>query len=260
MEGGAAATLFGFLYGSLFGIEDVLPALWMSPLEDMQRFLVLAIVLGVALVSLGLVLNVVNTWRAGQRALALFGPRGLLPAFGYWVLAGLAARAFVSERARIPVWGILALLAIPVALLILKRPIVSRLEKGTPVHRAPSSPTPPWLAALEGSVELVDTLISYFANTVSFLRVAAFAMVHAGAFLALFALADTLSRMRAGTPLSILALAAGNVVMIFLEGLTVSVQVLRLEYYEFFGKFFRGGGEPYRPLMLRASAAKGAHP
>ncbi len=47
-----------------------------------------------------------------------------------------------------------------------------------------------------------------------------------------------------------LVLVAGNVVMIFLEGLTVSVQVLRLEYYEFFGKFFRGGGEPYAPLTL----------
>jgi V/A-type H+-transporting ATPase subunit I len=258
MEGGVAATLFGFLYGSLFGLEDVLPTLWMSPLKDMQRFLVLAMGLGVALVSLGLLLNVVNTWRAGQRSLALFGPRGLLPAFGYWVLAALAARAVVGGSARLPLWAILLLFAVPVMLLLLKRPIVARLEKGAPVRRPASGPAPSWLAALEGSVELVDTMISYFANTVSFLRVAAFAMVHAGAFLALFALADTLSRMRAGAPLSILALVAGNVVMIFLEGLTVSVQVLRLEYYEFFGKFFRGGGEPYRPLMLRARAVKGA--
>jgi V/A-type H+-transporting ATPase subunit I len=75
--------------------------------------------------------------------------------------------------------------------------------------------------------------------------------VHAGVFIAMFALADTLSQLRFGQPLSIATLIAGNVVMILLEGLTVSVQVLRLEYYEFFGKFFRGGGEEYRPLMLR---------
>lgn len=260
MEGGAAATVFGFLYGSLFGLEDVLPALWMSPLRDFSRFLFLAIVLGVVLVSLGLILNVVNTWRAGQRSLALFGSRGLLGAFGYWVFAALAARALVSRNARVPLWLILLLLAVPLLLLALKRPIVKRLEKKAPARRSPAPGTPPWLGALESSVELVDTVVSFFANTISFLRVAAFAMVHAGAFVALFALADTLSRVSGGAPLSILALVAGNVVMIFLEGLTVSVQVLRLEYYEFFGKFFRGGGEPYRPLMLRASAAKGDNP
>ena len=66
-----------------------------------------------------------------------------------------------------------------------------------------------------------------------------------------FALADTLAHFRFGQPLGIVTLVAGNVVMILLEGLTVSVQVLRLEYYEFFGKFFKGGGELYRPLMLR---------
>ena len=257
MEGGTAATLFGVLYGSLFGIEDLLPALWMSPLKDLPRFLLLAVGLGVGLVSLGLVLNVVNTWRAGQRSLALFGPRGLFGAFGYWVFAALGARALIARDASVPLWLILLLLVVPLVLLAFKRPIVKRLEKRTATRRPSAEGTPGWLFALEGSVELVDTLVSFFANTISFLRVAAFAMVHAGAFLALFALADTLSRLKAGGPLSILALVAGNVVMIFLEGLTVSVQVLRLEYYEFFGKFFRGGGEPYRPLMLRASAVKG---
>ncbi len=99
--------------------------------------------------------------------------------------------------------------------------------------------------------------MSYFANTISFLRVAAFALVHAGAFVALFALVDTLNRMHGGEVLTLPLLVAGNALIILLEGLTVSVQVLRLEYYEFFGKFFRGGGEPYRPLMLRVGAAKG---
>jgi V/A-type H+-transporting ATPase subunit I len=68
----------------------------------------------------------------------------------------------------------------------------------------------------------------------------------------MFALADTLAELRFGGLLSILALISGNAVIILLEGLTVSVQVLRLEYYEFFGQFFRGGGEVYRPLMLHA--------
>jgi V/A-type H+-transporting ATPase subunit I len=257
MEGGVSATVFGFLYGSFFGIEGALPVLWMDPLRDLTSFLKLAIGLGVFLVSAGLVLNAVNAWRSGERSLALFGPRGLLGAFGYWVFAALAARALVGGKVRISAAGILALAAIPLALILLRRPIVRRLEKGRAPSRATAEKGPFLLGALEGAVELVDAVVSYFANTISFLRVAAFAMVHAGAFLALFALADTLSRLRGGGTLSILLLVAGNVVMIFLEGLTVSVQVLRLEYYEFFGKFFRGGGEPYRPLMLRPRLAKG---
>ena len=252
MEGGVSAAVFGLLYGSVFGIEGALPVLWLSPLADLSRFLLFAIALGVTLISVGLALNVVNTWKSGQKALAVFGARGLLGAFGYWVLAALAARALIRETWSLPTPLVVAVAAIPVLLLVFKRPLVARLERGRPVRPA-GADAPRVLAALEGSVELVDTAIGFFTNTLSFLRVAAFAMVHAGAFLALFTLAETIARTRAGTPGSIAVLVAGNVGMIFLEGLTVSVQVLRLEYYEFFGKFFRGGGEPYRPLMFARS-------
>ena len=119
------------------------------------------------------------------------------------------------------------------------------------------APDVPWLRALEGSVELVDALFAFFANTISFVRIAAFAAVHAATFVALFAVSDTLAGLSAGKSLSIVALVVGNIVLVLLEGLTVSVQVLRLEYYEFFGKFFRGGGEQYRPLMLRSNKQGG---
>ena len=107
-------------------------------------------------------------------------------------------------------------------------------------------------------VELVDTVVSFFANTISFVRIAAFAAVHAGVFIAIFALADTIAALRFGGVLSIAVHVAGNVLVILLEGLTVSVQVLRLEYYEFFGKFFRGGGETYAPLTLRLRSERHA--
>jgi V/A-type H+-transporting ATPase subunit I len=145
---------------------------------------------------------------------------------------------------------LLGMAAVPALLIVLRRPIVRLIGGGAP-QRAPQPSSPRWLLALESSVEIVDTLFSFFANTISFVRVAAFAAVHAGVFIAMFALADTLAHFRFGQPLGIVTLVAGNIVMILLEGLTVSVQVLRLEYYEFFGKFFRGGGELYRPLMLR---------
>jgi V/A-type H+-transporting ATPase subunit I len=250
MECGVASMVFGALYGSFFGIEGLLPVLWMEPIRDMRRFMGVAIGFGVLLVSMGLVINIVNSWRSGDRASALLGPRGVFGAFSYWILVALLARAFMPANVMLPVPFLLTMVAVPVLLLVLKRPIVKLIDRGGSA-RAPHPASPRWLIALEGSVELVDTLFSFFANTISFVRVAAFAAVHAGVFIAMFALADTLAHFRFGQPLGIVTLVAGNIVMILLEGLTVSVQVLRLEYYEFFGKFFRGGGEPYRPLMLR---------
>ena len=250
MECGAASMVFGALYGSFFGVEGLLPVLWIEPIRDMRRFMAVAIGFGVLLVSIGLLLNIVNSWRSGERASALLGPHGVFGAFTYWILVALLARAVMPANLTLPVPLLLGMMVVPVVLLVFKRPIVRLLERGGPA-RVEHPGSPRWLAALEGSVELVDSIFSFFANTISFVRVAAFAAVHAGVFIAMFALADTLAHFRFGQPLGIITLVVGNVVMIFLEGLTVSVQVLRLESYEFFGKFFRGGGEPYRPLMLR---------
>lgn len=250
MECGAASTVFGLLYGSFFGIEGLLPVIWMEPIHDLARFMTVAIGFGVVLVSAGLALNIINSWRSGERVTALLSPRGVAGAFMYWVSLALIARALMPGNAIVPNWLLATMSAVPVMLLVLRRPIVAWFEHDRP-RRASSAHVPRWLGALEASVELVDTLFSYFANTISFVRIAAFAAVHAGVFIAMFALAGTLAQLRFGQPLSIVTLIAGNVVMILLEGLTVSVQVLRLEYYEFFGKFFRGGGEEFRPLMLR---------
>jgi V/A-type H+-transporting ATPase subunit I len=252
METGAASAAFGFLYGSCFGIEGALPVLWIEPLHDLPAFMAIAVGFGVTLVSIGLVLNVINSWRLGQRANALFSIRGLFGAFVYWTALALLVRLLMPTAFVVPSWMLWTLALGAAALIVMRAPLVGRLGGGPPAReRGPQAPR--WLRALEGSVELVDALIAYFANTVSFIRIAAFAAVHAGVFIAMFAVSDTLAQTRFGSPLAIAALVAGNVILILLEGLTVSVQVLRLEYYEFFGKFFRGGGEQYRPLMLQTA-------
>ena len=255
MEAGSASAVFGVLYGSLFGIPGALPVIWLEPSHDLPAFMRIAVMLGVVLVSLGIVLNVVNSWRAGQRASALFSVQGLFGAFLYWTGVAIAVRLLMPWQFVLPAWVLWMFGIGAAALILLRAPLVRRLEGGGRTENA--TPRPPVaLRALEGSVELIDALFAYVANTVSFIRIAAFAAVHAGLFVAMFAVADTLAQARFGAPLSIAALAVGNVVLILLEGLTVSVQVLRLEYYEFFGKFFRGGGHLYRPLMLHPAQQK----
>ena len=258
MEAAAASIVFGFLYGSFFGIEGLLPVIWMEPLRNLNAFMFIAVGFGVVLVSGGLILGVINAWRRGERATAIFGPHGLLGATLYWVGLLLVVRAMMPGTIILPPWALVALLSVPVALLILRPLLVRRLDGD---RRRPGKVGGPlWLKALEGSVEIVDTLFGFLANTVSFVRIAAFAAVHAGIFIALFAVADTLANVPFSGVLKIVVLIIGNAVVIFLEGLTVSVQVLRLEYYEFFSKFFHGGGEAYRPLALRRDDSKGESP
>jgi V/A-type H+-transporting ATPase subunit I len=247
MEAGTASAFFGILYGSVFGIRTLFPALWLEPLDDLPRFMLIAAGFGVVIVTAGLTLNVFNSWRSGDFRAALSGPRGVAGALLYWIILVLLVRAFLPARVRIPNGVIIALVGAVVVLLAATPFIVRALpRRPSPAARA----TPLGLRALEASVELVDTLFSFFANTISFVRIAAFAAVHCGVFIAVFALAETMAALPLGGLWSGLVHVAGNAIVILLEGLTVSVQVLRLEYYEFFGKFFRGGGEPYAPLSL----------
>jgi len=92
--------------------------------------------------------------------------------------------------------------------------------------------------------------LGYLANTVSFIRIAAFALNHFGFFMTIFAISDMLKK--AGlTPLSYLSIFLGNIFVICLEGLVVLIQSLRLNYYEFFSRFFETGKQVYQPVKLK---------
>jgi V/A-type H+-transporting ATPase subunit I len=259
MEAGVASAAFGVLYGSVFGIRDLIPTLWLEPIDDLPRFMLIAVGFGVIVVTGGLVINIMNSWRSGEWKAALYGPRGVTGAVLYWVILVVLARAFVPATVRIPASVVAIVVIVAIIVILGARPLLHLLGRDKERRAQPAvRSTPWWLHALESSVELVDTLFSFFANTISFVRIAAFAAVHAGVFIAIFALAETIAAMRFGGVLSIAVHVAGNVLVILLEGLTVSVQVLRLEYYEFFGKFFRGGGETYAPLTLRPLKEEGS--
>jgi V/A-type H+-transporting ATPase subunit I len=97
-------------------------------------------------------------------------------------------------------------------------------------------------------------VLGYFANTISFVRLAAYAMSHAALLLSAFLMADAVKHFPvAGSLLGVLVIILGNAVAIALEGIIASVQALRLEYYEFFGKFFSGGGQPFKPFRLQTT-------
>lgn len=245
MECSFFSALFGFLYGSIFGIEDVMPPLWFRPLDDIAYFVKVALVFGVALVSLGLVLNVINALRLKEYE-GLLSASGLAGALFYWVLVGLGLKYLLTGqlvRRELTVFGWVG--AVLMAIIIVHRPLhrllVKREHLGEVVKRQGF-----FTEIIESTVEFFDDIIRYLANTISFIRVAAFALAHAALFIAVFSIANLVAHEKPGGVPYWLVLIVGNIVIILLEGLVVSIQVVRLEYYEFFSKFFRGGGEKFR--------------
>ncbi|MEA3420360.1 MAG: V-type ATPase 116kDa subunit family protein [Acidobacteriota bacterium] len=246
MECGIFSAFFGLLYGSVFGYSNIVPTLWFEPMKNIPTFIKTALIFGIGVISLGLILNIINALKL-KRYEELLSHGGLIGAMFYWILAGIAIRYVVSGKLTILPWLVFAIIVL-ILLMTFKKPLINlifRKKRRKIVSKGLS------VSLFESFIEVIDGIISYVANTVSFIRIAAFALTHAGLFIAVFSLAETMSRFRGGGFLYWLIIVLGNIVIIGLEGLVVSIQALRLEYYEFFSKFFKGGGEPFKPLEVK---------
>jgi V/A-type H+-transporting ATPase subunit I len=240
---GASSIVFGFLFGSIFGLEELIPHLWIKPMHDVLYFFKVAVYFGIVMISLGIVFNIINAVRAKNIKAGLFDQAGLVSAIMYWGGVG-AVSVFLSNKP-IPLKLIIYGIGIPMLLLFLKEPIAALIgrrrvvfEKGLMTY------------LMETVIEVIEIITGYLANTVSFIRVAAFSLAHVGLFIAVFSLVDMVKEKSAGIIYSALILILGNAVIIALEGLVVTIQAIRLEYYEFFGKFFVGGGTAYKPIGI----------
>ena len=242
MAAGIAATLGGFLYGSFFGLEK-LPAL-LRPMEDIPTILAAPIALGVILISLGVVLNIINRFRAGDYLHGFIDRFGVVGIVFYWGAVGLGVRFAVLGRAT-KTWEIVLFIVVPLLILFFRELIFHWLSpKGESSEGGIAG-------LMHGGIDVMETLSSYLANTVSFARVGAFALAHAGLCVAVFSLEEIVRELPAGPIWAVLVLVFGNALIIGLEGLIVFIQCLRLEYYEFFGKFYGGSGKRYSPFRIR---------
>ena len=235
---GIFSMLFGLLYGSVFGYEHLIPALWISPLEDPVLMLKVAFAWGVLFIVVGTLMRIRNDLVEGLWQQALFDSHGLAGLFLY--LALLAAGWYWVVKGTITTAHQLALLLPLLALLGWKW---RQLQ------------APPGEKALVVLIEGFETFMNYISNTLSFLRVAAFGLNHVALALAVFALANMLD-----TTGHWITVILGNLFIVILEGAIVVIQVLRLEYYEGFSRFFRGDGRPFEPLKLSLETTGGESP
>jgi V/A-type H+-transporting ATPase subunit I len=245
---GLVATGFGFLYGSVFGSENLLPALWLRPMENITQILLIAIGFGIVLLSTGFLLNIWNAWIVRDWGRLFFDHNGVAGFILFLSLIGVGAGALVSGFP-IPPTVLIALAVGAGAVVMFSEALKNLVEKHHPLIEGG-----PGTYIIQAFFELFETLISLFSNSLSYVRIGAFAVAHGGLSAVIFILADMV-----GSPHSVgywIVILLGQLFIVGFEGLIVGIQTMRLEYYEFFSKFFSGGGTRYEPLTLLPPADK----
>ncbi len=226
---GLSSACFGLLYGSVFGYEEVLPALWMSPLSDPLRMLTVALGWGIVFIVLTTALTIRNRLAEGRTREALLESHGVA---GLLLYLGLLLGAYRYGTQGQP--DTIAALLVIVALAAL-------LAYTWQHNRA----APVWERMLISLMEAFEAVMNYVSNTLSFLRLAAFSLNHVALTIAIFTVGGMMHATGYWT-----SVVLGNIFILVLEGGIVAIQTLRLEYYEGFSRFYSGDGRAFRPLRV----------
>ena len=251
---GVSSMIFGFVFGSVFGFEELLDPVYhklgwagkpLSVMESINTVLLVAIAIGVTLVVVAMLLNVVSCVKKKKIGSALFSENGLTGIVVYLSAASLAY-TFMSHKQLIPSGIAALLLGIGLFILFNKEIIAGSIDE----HRF-QKPDSLSDYLMQNLFETIEYILSYFSNTVSFLRVGAFVIVHASMMMVVFTLAGDPKSVK-----GIIVVILGNALVVALEGLLSGIQGLRLEFYEMFSRFYEGEGRAFRAASLQTYLGK----
>lgn len=251
---GFASMIFGFVFGSVFGFEEALDPLYeklgmrgkpISVMDSINTVLVFAIGIGIALVVVAMCLNIVSSLKKGKIGTALFSENGLTGIAVY--LGGVSlVYTFMSHKTLIPSNISVMMLAVGLLILFNKEIIAGSIDEH---HLVKPESISDYI--MQNLFETIEYVLSYFSNTVSFLRVGAFVIVHASMMMVVFTLAGDPKSVK-----GIIVIILGNILVIALEGLLSGIQGLRLEFYEMFSRFYEGEGRAFEAAKLHAFSEK----
>ncbi len=246
---GISSTLFGFVYGSVFGNEHMLDPLYQSlfhleekPIEVMgpdfiMPLLLCAIAIGAVLILCSMSINLYIQWKHKNWSELLFSQNGISGMVFYIALLGGAVLQVGLGMAVFSKLYIIIFILLPLILIFLKEPLEHKME-GKAMF-----PDGFGAFATQSFFELFEVCLSFITNTISYLRVGGFVLSHAGMMLVVTLLMDMVSG--AG---NIVVAILGNLFVMVLEGMIVGIQVLRLEFYEMFSRYFSGDGIAFQSL------------
>ena len=253
---GFFSTIFGFMFGSVFGFENIIHAVWLHPSKAMvnvpfigklNTVFIVAIGFGMALILVTMILNIINAIKSKDKERLLFDTNGIAGLIFYGAVAAVLG-LFMAGKPLPAAMVLLVMFGLPLLLMAFKEPLMHLLEKKKKHHDEHKDEGE---KEKEGIVmffvqmffEMFEVLLSYFSNTLSFVRIGAFAVSHA----AMMEVVLMLAGAENGSTGNILVIVLGNLFVCGLEGLIVGIQVLRLEYYEMFSRFYKGNGREFKP-------------
>lgn len=241
---GIFSTFFGFMFGSVFGFEDIIEATWIRPISHMTTLpfigklntvFIVAVAFGMGIILLSMIFHIINAKKSHDTE-ALLDQNGISGLVFYGAVV-LTVVLFMTGN-KLPATIVLVVMfGIPLLLMMFKEPITSKLEK-----RIEHSQEGKVMFVVQAVFEMFETLLSYFSNTLSFVRIGAFAVSHA----AMMEVVLMLAGVETGNP-NWAIIVGGNLFVCAMEGLIVGIQVLRLEYYEMFSRFYKGTGREFKP-------------
>ena len=283
---GLSSALFGVLYGSVFGNEHIITPFFHVPeiytllgYEEAPEnifsisavLLIAARLIGVCLVVLSMILNMIICIKTRDMENGLFGASGLTGFIFYVALILGVGGSFIGLELMSPVY-IAVFIVLPLLAMFFKEPILhllhaervknggkgnidtglkKKLDKVLSEKEGGKARASVGTFIIEGFIELFETCLSYLTNTMSFLRIGGFILSHAGLMLVV----NVLAGLTDGGVAYILVQVLGNAFVTGVEGFLVGIQVLRLEFYELFSRFFKGGGTPFNPVTIGKKAA-----
>jgi V/A-type H+-transporting ATPase subunit I len=240
---GIASAITGVIYDSIFGFEGIIGEATGLPtvhvMEHQMEVLGFGIGLGVLVITIALIFNMINKYKQDKLAKLLFDRNGLAGFIFYMAFVYIAISVIMQWN--IPAYIIILFMIGPLVIMFMAHPLENIMKRHKYIFPEDKSGF-----VIETFFEMVETIIAVISNTVSFMRVGAFALNHVGFFMAFHALADIVD----GTG-SIFVMIFGNVLIIILEGMIVGIQGLRLAYYEMFSKFFEGDGQAFKPFKIK---------
>ncbi|MGL4607414.1 MAG: V-type ATP synthase subunit I [Eubacteriaceae bacterium] len=237
---GICSTFFGFMYGSFFGLETVLEAIWLRPFDETNTILITAVGIGIVMLFVAYVYSIINKLKKRDIKEGVFGKNGICGLLLYSSILGLVALnigTFEYSGFLNPIF--VSLCFFLVAVVLVREPLANYLKKKSSLYDEKASEY-----YVESGFELFEMFLGMLSNTLSFIRVGAFALTHVGLFMAF----ETLAEMAGNEALGIFILIFANVLIVVLEGLIVSIQALRLQFYELFSKYYSGDGIEFKPV------------
>lgn len=240
---GLGSVVMGLIIGSFFGFEPHHYPRLIHPQEDTMLLFGIAIGVGIVCLSISMIINVINKLKNRHYFDAFLDKAGIAGIVFYWGCIGCGTYAAISGR--IHGWQI-GLIVLPILFIVIREPLQNLiLRKKKLLHEGAG------IFVMEAALESFEIVNGFFSNTLSFIRVGAFAISHAVMCSLIYMMLDGIRSTDVGSSLlKLLIIILGNILIIVVEGMVVSIQSMRLQLYELFSKYFAGDGLEYKPFAF----------